>query len=67
MDRESIDFDYFDPHFNHTWTRVGVTYSDADDGSTQALRVDRPFYALDTRRAGGVHLFDSERDEPRYA
>jgi hypothetical protein len=67
VDRESVDFDYFDPHFNHTWTRVGVTYSDADDGSTQALRVDRPFYALDTRRAAGLQLFGSERDEPRYA
>lgn len=67
VDRESIDFDYFDPHFNRTWTRVGLTYSDADDGSTQALRVDRPFYALDTRRAGGVQLFGSERDEPRYS
>ncbi|HEX9207375.1 MAG TPA: hypothetical protein VF851_04005 [Steroidobacteraceae bacterium] len=67
VDRESIDFDYFDPHFNEAWTQVGVTYSDANDGSTQALRVDRPFYSLDTRHAGGVHLFGSERDVPRYA
>jgi hypothetical protein len=67
VDRESLDFDYFDPHFNHTWTQIGLAYSDADDGSTQALRVNRPFYALDTRRAGGVQLLVSERDEPRYA
>jgi hypothetical protein len=66
VDRESLDFDYFDPHFNSSWTRLGLTYSDADDGATKAIRVDRPFYALDTRRAGGVHLFESERDEPRY-
>ena len=67
VDRTSLDFDYFDPHFNDSWTRLGVTYSDADDGATKALRVDRPFYSLDTHHAGGVHLFNSERDDPRYA
>lgn len=66
VDRESLDFDYFDPHFNSSWTRLGLTYSDADDGSTKAFRLDRPFYSLDTRHAGGVHLLDSERDDPRY-
>ena len=48
VDRESYDFEFFDPHFHSTWTRFGVVYSDADDGSTKALRVDRPFYSLDT-------------------
>jgi hypothetical protein len=67
VDRTSLDFQYFDPHFHSTWTRLGVAYSDADDGSTKALRLDRPFYALDTRRAGGGYLYDSIRNEPRYA
>ena len=67
VDRESYDFEFFDPHFRSTWTRLGVVYSDADDGSTKALRLDRPFYALDTRRAGGGFLFDSIREDPRYA
>ena len=67
VDRESLDFEFFDPHFHSTWTRLGVAYSDADDGSTKALRVDRPFYALDTRRAGGGYVFDSIREDPRYA
>jgi len=67
VDRTSLDFAFFDPHFHSTWTRLGVVYSDADDGSTKALRIDRPFYALDTRRAGGGYLFDSIRNEPRYA
>jgi hypothetical protein len=67
VDRTSLDFEFFDPHFHSTWTRLGLVYSDADDGSTKAIRVDRPFYALDTRRAGGVYLFDSIRNEPRYA
>jgi len=67
VDRTSLDFEFFDPHFHSTWTRLGVAYSDADDGSTKAIRVDRPFYALDTRHAGGGYLYDSIRNEPRYA
>ncbi|MBK7902312.1 MAG: hypothetical protein IPJ97_04630 [Proteobacteria bacterium] len=58
VDRTSLDFEFFDPHFHSTWTRLGVAYSDADDGSTKAIRVDRPFFALDTKRAGGVYLYD---------
>jgi len=67
VDREAFNFDYVNPHFNSTWTRLGVTYSDADDGSTKAVRVDRPFYSFDTRHAGGVYFFDTQLDEPRYA
>jgi outer membrane protein assembly factor BamA len=67
VDRTSLDFEYADPHFHSTWTRLGVVYSDADDGSTKAIRLDRPFYALDTKHAGGVYVYDSIRNEPRYA
>ncbi len=67
VDREAINFEFFDPHFHSTWTRLGIVYSDADDGDTKALRVDRPFYSFDTRRAGGVYLYDSIRNDPRYA
>ena len=41
-------------------------YADASDGETTAFRLDRPFYSLDTRRAGGVSLFDGRLNEPRY-
>jgi hypothetical protein len=67
VDRTSLNFEFFDPHFHSTWTRLGLVYSDADDGSTKAIRVDRPFYALDTRRAGGGYVYDFIRNEPRYA
>ena len=67
VDRESLNFEFFDPHVHSTWTRLGLAYSDADDGSTKLIRVDRPFYALDTRNAGGVYLYDSILNEPRYA
>ena len=66
VDRESFGVSYFDPHFRHSHTRLGIAYVDADDGSTKLLQVNRPFYALDVRRAGGVYLFDFERSDSRY-
>jgi len=66
VDRESFGVSFFDPHFGHSFTRFGVAYVDADDGSTKLLQVNRPFYALDVRRAGGAYLLDYERNDPRY-
>ncbi len=66
VDRESLSVSYFDPHFLHSFTRLGVTYVDSDDGSTKLLQLNRPFYALDVRHAAGVYFFDSERNDPRY-
>jgi outer membrane protein assembly factor BamA len=66
VDRESILFGYFDPHFFRSWHRFGVQYMDADDGQTYSLRYEQPFYALDTRRAWGVQFFDGRREESRY-
>jgi Omp85 superfamily domain len=63
----SIELEEKNLLFHSTWTRLGLVYSDADDGSTKALRLDLPFYALDTRRAAGTYLFDSIRNDPRYA
>jgi len=66
VDRESLSVSYYDPHFLQSFTRFYAAYADADDGSTKVLQLNRPFYALDVRRAGGVYLFDSERIDPRY-
>jgi hypothetical protein len=66
VDRQSLTFSFADPHFLSTWTRLAVTYADADDGDTKFFRFDRPFYALDTRHAGGINLYDSLRNESRY-
>jgi outer membrane protein assembly factor BamA len=66
VDRETLSFGYRDPHFLHSFSRLNVAYEDADDGETWELDFDRPFYALDTRLAGGIGLLDSQRDDPRY-
>jgi len=66
VDRETLGVNYFDPHFRHSFTRLGLGYVDADDGSTKLLELNRPFYALDVRRAAGIYLIDSERNDARY-
>jgi hypothetical protein len=67
VDRQSLAVSFSDPHFWRSFTRLDLAYADADDGSTKFLHLDRPFYALDVRRAGGVYLFDNERNDARYA
>jgi hypothetical protein len=66
VDRQTLSVSFFDPHFRHSFTQLGLAYADADDGSTKLLNLNRPFYALDVRRAGGLHLFDNERNDARY-
>jgi outer membrane protein assembly factor BamA len=67
VDRQSIAVSFFDPHFRHSFNQLGLAYADADDGSTKLLQLNRPFYALDVRRAGGIYLLDNERNDARYA
>jgi hypothetical protein len=66
VDREAVQFDYYDPHFVDGYTQLGLMYADASDGETTSFRLHRPFYALDTRRAGGLSLFDGRLNQPRY-
>jgi outer membrane protein assembly factor BamA len=67
IDRDYLTFGYSDPHFLSTWTQLDLTYSDTSDGQTKYFKLDRPFYALDTRHAGGLALFDSLRNDFRYS
>ena len=67
VDRQSLALSFYDPHFRHSFNQLGLAYADADDGSTKLLQLNRPFYALDVRRAGGIYLLDDERNDARYA
>ena len=49
-----------------TWTSVGASVSSNSDGERQALRVVRPFYALDARWAAGVSVSHDDRIEAVY-
>ena len=67
VDRQVLLFSFSDPHFRHSFTKLDVAYADADDGDTKYLKVERPFYALDTRWSAGTVLKDSLRNDVRYA
>jgi hypothetical protein len=53
-ERDSLTAIYHDPLLlGSRWT-LDVAYSDTSDGSGERFSLVRPFYALDTTRAGGV-------------
>jgi len=67
VDRKTLRLNYVDPHFRHSFDQLGLTYLDADDGKGWAASYERPFYALDSRRAAGAFLSNNERSDSRYA
>jgi outer membrane protein assembly factor BamA len=48
-------------NFVGTRLRTGLLYSENSDGRTRSALLERPFYALDTRWAGGGSFFDDIR------
>lgn len=66
VDRDSNLVTYRDRQLGSSWWGVDAQFSDNSDGRLFALQLQQPFYALDTRWAGGVALRDDERIEPRY-
>ncbi len=66
VDRDSTRFSYSDRQLGRRWISVAATFADNSDGSTQALSVWRPFYALDTRQAGGFAAYADDSVESLY-
>ncbi len=66
IDRSQNEFEIADTHAFGTWTSVLANYADNSDGSVRQLIVDKPFYSLDVRRAGGVTLSDIDQVDSLY-
>ena len=66
VERTALTFLFADPHFLKSYTQLAIAYSDADDGDTKYFRLQRPFYALDTRWSAGTTLSDSTFDTERW-
>ncbi|MEJ2603077.1 MAG: hypothetical protein P8172_07245 [Gammaproteobacteria bacterium] len=66
VDRDSTRLSYSDRQLGRKWISLSATYADNSDGSTLALSLWRPFYALDTRWAGGFDSFNDESEESLY-
>jgi outer membrane protein assembly factor BamA len=66
VDRDSDLVIYRDRQLGSSLWGVDAQFADNSDGRLAELPLQQPFYALDTRWAGGVALRDDERIEPRY-
>lgn len=66
IDRTIDTIRYIDRQLGSSWWAIELEHSDFSDGGAQRFLLERPFYALDTRRAGGVSLYDTDRIDTRY-
>jgi len=67
VDRTSWLASYNDHNVLGGRWQLGLDYAQSSDGATKGVRVERPFYSLDSRWSAGIALLDDERRVPRYA
>ena len=66
VDRSSKSIELADNHVGRSWVSLAAKYSDNSDGDTKFLAAVRPFYALDTRWAGGGTVYSDDRRDTLY-
>lgn len=66
VDRDITAVRYVDRQLGSSWWALEAEYSDFSDGGAKRLSLERPFYSLDTRWAGGVSTYDTDRIDSRY-
>jgi len=52
VDRESTSFEFNDNNLGDSWVSMSAYVADNSDGESRQLRIERPFYALDSRWSG---------------
>ncbi len=66
VDRDSLSFQFLDSNLGDSWTQLQASYASNSDGYEQSLRLERPFYALDTRNATGFSMRRDDRIDSFY-
>jgi outer membrane protein assembly factor BamA len=66
IDRDENLLEFKDANLAGSRINLQASYANNSDGLRHELLVDRPFYSLDTRRAGGIALADDERVDSLY-
>jgi outer membrane protein assembly factor BamA len=66
VDRTTSLVGYRDPNLLGSRSRLGVWWGENSDGDLRQIEIERPFYALDTRRAAGFRSIVEERVDPLY-
>ncbi len=66
VDRTESSIAVMSPHTLGTWFTTNIAYGSLSDGKMRQFIFDRPFYSLETRRAGGISINDSTEDDTLY-
>lgn len=66
LDRDSKYLEYSNRQLGSSWWSLSTIYSDNSDGRLAGLTLEKPFYSLGSRDAGGLSLLDDERIDSRY-
>ena len=66
LERNSKLLFFSDPHLGGSRWELDAKYSLNSDGNAKEGRLEQPFYALDTRWAGGIGARDEERIDSVY-
>jgi hypothetical protein len=66
IDRTQSVVQVSNAHLLDGWTAVALNYGDLSDGHLREFSINHPFYALDTRRAGGVGGIDDAMTDFLY-
>jgi len=66
VDRSESDIMLMNPHAFGTWFTTDLAYGTLSDGKMRQFILNRPFYALETRHAGGIAINDSTEDDSLY-
>lgn len=67
IDRDSALFRYRDQTFLGSRTNFELWYGDNSDGALHRIKIERPFFALDSKWAGGFHFKSNDRVDPLYS
>jgi len=66
VDRTSSFLAVSNNHSFGTWTALGLVWAENSDGHQRDLTINHPFYALDTRLAGGVSGMNDAQTDSLY-
>lgn len=66
VDRESTSLEYGDRNLGNSWWSLHARVADNSDGDSQALTLQRPFFALNTRRSAGISLYANDAETRFY-
>lgn len=66
VDRDTLSLKYLDRNIFSSRYALLAEYTDASDGYAQRFGIEKPFFALDTRRAGGAMFQSGRKTESLY-